>query len=148
MKKYRIPNRKKGLVTESFLIDLKLELDRMFHSEGLNTPPNYYNFYSYFPSTVGFQETLKIVSKKHNIQRAIYDYACNLPWDKSDNFENELLEMMLERKIIEKGDPEKTFHEEFEAIENQGAITTHTVIRRHKGYNAIETAWDLNDLNS
>lgn len=100
---YKIPNRKKWLLTDDFLRTFKQELDTIFNiiEEDKAT---YWNRYNYLESTGGFYEALKTATKKHNIKKAIYDYACKLPWYDSDVFDDDILILMHQKGIIEEGD--------------------------------------------
>lgn len=102
---YKIPKRKKNLMTKEFLQTFKDEIDNVFSGE--NYPEvkqrNYWNFYFNLENTGGFYEALKLACKKYNLVKAIYMYACKMPWHDSDLFDDELVSLMIKHGIIEEG---------------------------------------------
>jgi hypothetical protein len=101
---YKIPNRKKWLLTNEFLTTFRDELDIIFKTNKNGYTPTYWNLYAHITGTGGFYNALKMASEKHNVVNAIYRYACKLPWCHSGTFDDEILVLMYERGIIEEGD--------------------------------------------
>lgn len=139
---YKVPNRKKWLLTDNFLIDLKIELDKVFQDRIRNITPTYWNFYAWIDSTGGFCDALKVVSEKHNVEKAIYRYTLKLPrWD-SDAFYSELIEMMKRKGIIEEGVSEEYPLEEWlKEMENKGEIEWVEEAVQRKGYKVVTRDW-------
>lgn len=101
-KTYRLPNKKKWLLTDEFLLDFKNELDSVFDiSEEFKA--TYWNMYTWLESRTGFNDALETVSRKHNVYKAIYEYAKGLGYDYGDHFDSELVELMVKKGIIEEG---------------------------------------------
>lgn len=108
---YKLPKRKKNLMTKEFLQTFKQELDNVFNKENDYQPlenRNYWNTYQYMESTCGFYDALKSACMKHNLTKAIYEYACKMPYYDSDLFDSELTLLMVERGIIEEGNIDET----------------------------------------
>lgn len=136
---YKIPNRKKWLLTDSFLQTFKNELDTIFKIN-LEDNPNYWNTYNYFEGTGGFYKALEITSKKFNVTKAIYEYASKMPWYHSDLFDAELTVMMYKRNIIEEGNVEeidKKLEDSLAILEAKGQIEWFETVVKHKGYSVI-----------
>ncbi|MFA1509983.1 hypothetical protein ACDN41_12205 [Priestia aryabhattai] len=134
---YRLPNKKKWLLTDDFLKTFKDELDAMFNTDAYDDKSTYWNTYSNFEGTCGFYDALKTASEKHNIKKAIYDYACKLPWYKSDIFDSRLIVMMCERGIIEKGNIDEVNYpteEELNKWEKNGEIEWIDEVIQYNGY--------------
>lgn len=100
--KYKIPNRKKQLITYEFLKYLKLEHDKEFIIDEDNEE-SYYGWYSWFIGTKKFDEILEKSSKKFNIYNAIYMYAKSLSLDEYYDFLESIVYMMVQMNIIEEG---------------------------------------------
>jgi hypothetical protein len=147
---YKIPNRKKWLLTDAFLTTFKEELDRVFEVyEKLKTynkegNPTYWNTYNYLESTYGFYKALKIASEKHNVKKAIYEYANQMPWYHSDVFDGQLTVMMYRKNIIEEGsideDPYITTEELIE-MEKRGEIEWIEEVSHYKDYYVTRRDW-------
>ncbi|MED2737088.1 hypothetical protein [Bacillus toyonensis] len=146
---YKIPNKKKWLLTDAFLHTFKEELDKVFEVNEKDFSPTYWNTYNYLESTSGFYKALKIASEKHNVQKAIYEYAVRLPWYDSDMFDGELTILMYERNIITEGSiedigPDYT-GKELEQMEQSGEIKWTETIRRYKNYCVKTKDWHFVD---
>lgn len=143
---YKLPNRKKWLLTDDFLKTFKEELDRIFKlkEEERHT---YWSTYAHFDSTGGFYEALKNTSEKHNVKKAIYEYACKLPWYKGDLFDSELTIMMYKRGIIEEGSPEECSlsEEQLAEWEASGEIEWEEETKYYNGYYVTRREWQFVD---
>lgn len=142
---YRIPRRKKWLLTDKFLTTFKNELDRIFKVHELDESPNYWNFYNHLEGTGGFYEALRIASEKYNVKRAIYEYARNMPWYDSDTFDLELVVILCKRGVIDEGDLEKInkeYDEYINGMEKAGEIRWVNKITYHKGYYVTKRDWE------
>ncbi|MCM3387260.1 hypothetical protein M3649_03825 [Ureibacillus chungkukjangi] len=144
---YKLPNSKKWLINEEFLKTFKEELDRIFKIYEKEENPTYWNTYAWLESTGGFYEALKIASEKHNVKKAIYEYACKLPWYKSDIFDSKLTELMYENKIIEEGSvdgrEEYPTLEQLKEWEKNGEIKWTEEITHYKGYYVTKKDWEF-----
>jgi AAA15 family ATPase/GTPase len=144
MQTYKIPNRKKKLLTKEFLQTFKNELDKVFHeddNEADLSKRNYINAYQHIESTSGFEKALQIACEKHNLTKAIYDYQNKLQWYDSDLFDGELMDIMLEKSIIEEGSPSESWYDYTEREidwTNNGDIQWYKSIIQYKGYNIME----------
>lgn len=107
--KYKcLPNRKKAILTNEFLITFKEELINIFTKNDIRQDRDpldyenetYWNFYQAVESTCGFYEALENACKKHNITKAIYEYSKNMNWYESETFDSDLTELMVKRGII------------------------------------------------
>lgn len=142
MKNYRLPNKKKWLLTDEFLITFKEELDKIFKPDDNAT---YWNHYSWLDSTSGFYDALKITSEKYNVKKAIYEYACKLPWYDSDFFDSELTEMMYKKGIIEEGKPDEINNDytadQLKKMEHEGKIEWVEETKFYNGYHVTKREW-------
>lgn len=144
--KYRLPNKKKWLLTDAFLTTFKEELDKIFEFKIEDKNPTYWNHYCWLDGTCGFYEALKITSEKHNVKKAIYEYACRLPWYHSDIFNGELTRMMCKRGIIEEGSVDEInddypTKEQLLEWEENGEIEWIEEIIRHSGCYTTRRDW-------
>lgn len=143
---YRFPNRKLKLLTDEFLTSFRDELDKVFNSAG----STYKEFYIHMGGTGGFYDALKEASIKHNVKKAIYDYACYLPWYQSDLLDDELMQLMVNRGIIKEGEFHEVYgevsEERFEELKSAGAIDITEKVREYKGYRVIVRDWEFNDV--
>ncbi|MGN5650964.1 hypothetical protein [Bacillus sp. Brlt_9] len=146
---YKIPNKKKWLLTDAFLQTFKEELDKVFEVNEKETSPTYWNTYNHLESTSGFYKALKIASEKHNIKKAIYEYAARLPCYDSDVFDGELTILMYERNIISEGNIEEIesdyTDEDLQQLEQSGEIKWTETIRRYKNYSVKKKDWHFVD---
>lgn len=141
---YKIPNRKKWLLTDDFLTTFKNELDAVFEKSGCTT--TYWNTYTHLTDTHGFYEALKVACNKHNITKAIYEYACKLPWYSSDLFNDEILVLMYQKGIIEEGNPSCNeiygeLEDRLKQLEEDGEIEWYEERTEYKGYTIINKHW-------
>lgn len=137
----KLPNRKKKLLTNEFLITFKDELIKVFSKEYEDlTKETYWSFYAYIEECCGFDEALKIACKKHNLTKAIYEYGGRMQWYEYDVFTGDLTRLMLEKGIIEEGkiddiDCEKIYKNDI------GITKNFKILREFKGYNVVEYDW-------
>lgn len=141
---YKLPKRKKNLMTKEFLQTFKQELDNVFNKEDDYQPlekRNYWNTYQYMEGTGGFYKALKTACAKHNLTKAIYEYVCKMPWYDSDTFDSELTLLMVERGIIEEGSVEEIYDDyDYENDSDFELVTTKTKL---KDCTVIHTDWIL-----
>mgnify|MGYP000857330677 CR=1 FL=1 len=139
---YKIPNRKKWLLTDEFLITFRDELNRIFKTYEDNYVPTYWNLYANLTGTGGFYDALKIAARKHNVTNAIYKYACKLPWYNLDVFDDELLLLMCQRGIIEEGYDAWVDEEcDLKELELKGEIEWYEEKEKHKDYTVVRKNW-------
>ena len=142
---FKLPNRKKKLLTKEFLMDFRNDLINM-QNEYDNKNGNitdwdkdgsYYGFFGEVASTYMFYDSLLRVCKKHNLVSAIYNYAKKLPWYDSDTFDDDLVLEMVNKGVI----PLKT-GKEFEYDENYDIsdfdCKKYKLVKHYKGYCCIE----------
>lgn len=143
---YKMPNRKKWLLTPAFLEDFRAELDKIYPPPE-NKKANYWNHYVGQESTGGFYQALSITSKKHNVTKAIYEYALDLPWYESDLFDYQLVILMIERGAIEEGDIEEYGGVELEEhildLINTGEARWTYEIEKYDGYTVTKRDWEF-----
>lgn len=147
----KLPNRKKLLLTKEFCEDFKsnlikgaMENDRRKGYELDYSNECYMGFYSGVEGTYLFYDALKETCIKHNVVKAIYEYAQNMPWYDSDCFDDDLVLRMVDLGIIPYTSDEWENLEDCtpdEWIECQ--IIHHY---KDKGYSVVEhETWDKND---
>lgn len=147
----KMPNRKKSLITKEFCEDFRENLIKHAEENDKNrgckvdySNECYMGFYSYIEGTYLFYDALKETCIKHNVIKAIYDYAKNMPWYDSDCFDDDLVLRMVDFGIIPYTTEEWESSKDFildEAIEYE--IIYHY---KSKGYSVSEYgAWDKND---
>lgn len=140
--KYKIPNKKKWLLTDEFLTTFRDELDRIFKIKEKNYIATYWNLYTHLGSTCGFYDALKIACAKHNITKAIYEYACKLPYYYSDWFDDEILVLMYQKGIIDEGDDSYDNEEDYlKRLEENGEIEWYEERIKYKDYTVIKKNW-------
>ena len=108
---FGLPNRKRKLLTKEFLQTFKEEIIKIDSESNIkhNRPSvdyekeTYLDFYGNIESTGLFYGALEIACQKHNLTKAIYEYAKNLPWYNSDWFDDDLILEMVTKGVIEKG---------------------------------------------
>lgn len=94
----------------------------------------YYSFYCYTTGTGIFYTALKNTCERHNLINAIYEYVCNLEWFDSDIFEGDLVYLMVERGVIEEGEPTESDNGEHDDIKNKARY----IMKKYlKGYNVV-----------
>ena len=143
---YKMPNRKKNLLTGPFLTTFKEELDNLFETSNKKQPATYSNFYGWLCATAGFYEALQKASEKHNLTNAIYHYAHRLPWYDSDMFDEELLQIMIQKNIIELGNLEDLFggyptEEALVELEKHKKEEWIKMATSHQGYSDANGDW-------
>lgn len=100
--KYDFPKDKEKLLTDGFLKTFKYEIERVYENSVADN--KYHGFYCYAMSTVGFYRALKTACEIHGIKEEVYDYVDDMEWYNSDTFDAYLVDLMLERGIIEEGE--------------------------------------------
>lgn len=144
---YKIPKRKKWLFTDEFLQSFKDEIDLIYK---LDETATMWNTYLHITSTTGFYKALEIASRKHNITKAIYEYACKLPWYNSDVFDGELVEIMVQRKIISEGSLDDYIDEDeyingLHRLEAEGKIRWIENVVKYDSYSVRKKDWEFTD---
>ena len=146
MFKYRLPNKKKWLLTKEFLTTFKEELDKVFGIKGEENP-TYWNTYAGLDGTSGFYTALEVASEKHNVKKAIYEYASKMPWYLADQFDSELTIMMYQKGVIEEGSVEETdtsfSEEELYKKEKNGEIRWIEEVEYFNGYYVTRREWEF-----
>lgn len=149
---YKIPNRKKKLLTKAFLEDFIQVIDKCLSKKtGIEalSERTYNNAYLYMVGSGNVQTAIEITSKKHNVRKAIAEYHSSLPWYDSDMFEDELFHLAIDKGIIEMGVPDEDSFEyaedELLKLEKEGLITTGVEITEYKGYRVVEKTWAYTD---
>ncbi|AIF68422.1 hypothetical protein GZ22_18530 (plasmid) [Terribacillus saccharophilus] len=141
---YKVPNRKKWLLTDDFLLTLKNEIAKATKDD--LDGKNYWNYYAHIEGRVIFDGALKEASKKHNVLKAIYEYTHSIDWYKSETFEGYIFERMMERNIIEEGDAAEytsMYDESMEELEKNGEIQVTEEVRHHNGYSVKVNNWEF-----
>ena len=139
---FGLSNRKKKLLTKEFLQTFKDELIKVFseHDKKDNRNIDYENetymgFYGQIESTTGFYEALKLACEKHNLTKAIYNYAKELPWYDSDRFDDDLVLQMVEKGII-KEKCDNDFTDDYD--EEEYMTAKYKLVQHFKGYDVVE----------
>lgn len=137
----KLPNRKKNLLTDDFLIDLKDELERIFKRKDMT----YWDI-AILNETSGFYDALKSICKKYNIKKAIYDFY-NRHWYDEDFIVEEITSLMLDRKIVKEGSIEDSYNDKeiYEQLKNDPDVIWFKIIKPYKGYNVVENDWCYKD---
>jgi hypothetical protein len=130
---YKLPKRKKNLITKEFLQTFKQELDDVFNDKPKVKQCNYWNFYTHIENTSGFYKALLNTCEKHNLTKAIYIYACKLHWYDSDMFDSELVLLMVKYGVIEEGNISELYYDyendkDYELIITEKKLKDCTVI--------------------
>lgn len=138
----KLPNRKKTLLTKEFCEDFRdslikraIENDKKRGLEIDYSNECYMGFYSAMEGTFLFYDALKEACIKHNIVKAIYEYANRMPWYDADCFEDDIVMRMVELGVIPYTTEEWESNEDFvleDDIEYQ--IIYHY---KDKGYSVI-----------
>lgn len=139
---YKLPKRKKNLMTKNFLQTFKEELDNVFNKDNYPEVRNYWNFYFHMEGTCGFYEALKSACIKHNLTKAIYEYVCKMPYYDGDLFDDELVWLMVERGIIKEGDVSETCDDDFD-YENDSDFELEITEEKLKDCTVIHKNWVL-----
>lgn len=140
---FELPKRKKALLTKSFLEDFKnelIKLDKEYNKKrGFDfikdyEKESYMSFYGEVEGTCLFYNALENVCKKHNLTKAIYEYARNMPWYDSDCFDDDLVKEMVTKGVIAyDSDEEYIYEDDVEEDELK-----YKLVKRFKGYNVVE----------
>lgn len=138
---FKLPNRKKKLLTKEFLSDFRDEIIRRSEEsdkkKGIDidySKESYISFYSQIESTYLFYNALEEVCKKHNLTKAIYEYAKNMPWFDSDCFDDDLVLEMVDKGIIEyDNDYTENYFNEEEELKSE-----YKLIQKYTGYNVVK----------
>lgn len=139
---FGLPNRKKKLLTVEFLEDFKNQIilidkkrnkDRDLNYEVDYDKKSYLGFYGYISGSYLFYQALEIACKKHNLTKAIYEYALNMPWYDSDYFEDHLLLEMVHKGVIKYDDN----NDKLECYDEDMSLK-YKVVTEYKGYNVVE----------
>lgn len=144
---YKIPKRKKWLLTDKFLTTFKKELDNTFKVYEGEKNPTYWNTYNWLEGSSGFYEALKNASEKHNVKKAIYEYARKMHYYDSDSFDAELTTLMYEKGVIEEGNLEfinenyGVSEETLIEMEQNGEIEWVEEITHFNGYYITRKDW-------
>ena len=142
MKEYKLPNRKRKLLTKEFLQDFKKEIikiienqDKRHGKQGLDYEnETYYGFYGDIEGTYLFYNALETTCRKYNLIKSIYEYAKNMPWYYSDAFDDCLVLEMVNKEII----LESTEKDFIDFEEEDYFKAKCKLIQRHKGYNVVK----------
>lgn len=96
-------------ITDEFLISLKNELDNNLKDESIIPDnPTYWNYYQWFDHSEAFKTALQTTCYLHNLND-FYDYIRSLNYDKQDLLEEEIVELLYKRGIIEEGNIDDTY---------------------------------------
>jgi hypothetical protein len=132
-----LTKRKRNLLTKGFLQTFKEELIKVYQPHYPNIDfenATYYSFYGQEEGTRGFYTALKNACKKHNLIKAIYEYANRMPWYDSDCFESDLVTEMIKQGIIEEGKIE--YDEEMD--ESKYLTNKYKEVTYCNGYNVVK----------
>lgn len=140
---FGLPNRKKKLLTKEFLQTFKEELIRIddTNNKKYNRPSydyeneTYMGFFGDVESSYEYYGALKVACEKHNIVKAIYEYAQNLPWYDSDRFDSDLTLEMVNKGVIKYDRPE-----DYEPLYDVDEIekAKYKLVEHFKGYDVVE----------
>jgi hypothetical protein len=150
---FKLPNRKRKLLTKEFLQTFKDEIIRIDseYKNKFNRPQvdyekeTYYGFYGQIEGTVLFYQALKSACEKHNLTKAIYTYAQKMPWYDSDCFEDDLVLEMVNKRVIEK---DNNYYDDV-YDESEYMKAKYKLVEYHKGYNVVKYGnWFEDDRKS
>jgi len=98
---YKIPNRIKALMSDQFLKDFKLELHKIFP---ISDDATYWSDYSHVATTFGWNQAFNKACEKHGSNGVgLQRYYNKLPWYDSDLFDDEMLLIMVKKRLIKEG---------------------------------------------
>lgn len=80
-----------------------------------------------------FYNALESACKKHNLTKAIYEYAKNMPWYDSDCFEYDLVLEMVKKGVIDYDNDNLSEHDY-----NEELTAKYKIVKKCKGYNVVE----------
>lgn len=151
---FGLPNRKKKLLTKEFLTDFRDEIIRLdregrkkYNEEERDySKEDYMTFYGRIESTMLFYKALKNACKKHNLTKAIYEYADNMAWYDSDYFDGDLMMEMVHKGVIkyDTGYWDELLKNECK-IYKEVFPNKYKLIEKYKGYNVVKySTWSEN----
>ena len=139
---YKLPNRKKKLITDDFLITFKKEIDKKINAD-YNVENTYWGMYFHIENSKEVHEAFKVSCIKHNILHALYNYSESLKCDDLEIFNDIIFSIMIDRNIIIEGniydgipDYKDNDMEIFELIEK---------VKKYKGYNVKIIEWAVKE---
>jgi hypothetical protein len=140
-KYFGLPNRKRKLLTKEFLQDFKdeiIKVDKEYNEKynRLNLDyehETYMGFYGQITETGLFYKALKRACEKHNIVKAIYDYANKMAW--YDVVDDDILLEMVKHDIIKYERPED-FICDYDIEEYEKA--KYKLVEHFKGYDVVK----------
>lgn len=129
-----LPNRKRKLLTKEFLADFKdeiIRLDRMYIEpteifKDINCEE--FMFYNLLEGSELWYRALKNICKKHNLIKALYEYAKN-----TEQVNDDIILEMINKNIIKKIPNYKN-----EMKSNSQDKFQIKLIKKYKGYNVFE----------
>lgn len=139
---FGLPNRKRKLLTKEFLTDFKNELimrdkENNERKENVNyidySKETYLSFYSQIEGTFLFYDALKSVCKKHNLTKAIYEYATNMSWFDRDCFDYDLVLQMVAKGVIQYDNDQLTEPDYYNDLKAK-----YKLVKKCKGYNVVK----------
>lgn len=147
---FKLPNRKRKLLTKEFLQTFKeeiirrdIEYNKKHDRSQLNYKnETYYSFYGQIEGTGLFYEALKSTCEKHNLVKAIYKYTLKMPWYDSDCFEEDLVLEMVKKGVIEKDKQEDCI---LDYDETDYMKAKYKLMQYHKGYSVIRYGYWYED---
>lgn len=101
IKQYQIPNNFKEMLTKDFLMTFKQELDKVFNIETTGT---LWSTYLKLEGTTGWHEAFTQTCEKHKSDK-LYNYYNILDWVESDQFDDQIGDLMCKYNVIEEGNP-------------------------------------------
>lgn len=141
MRLYKIPNRKKKLLTKEFLLCLKEEIDLRTISN-LEVTTTYWGFYLHIAGSDEFIKALQVTCEKFNVKKGIFDYAINLLEEEFELFIEELVLLMVDKGVILEGN----IYDGIPDYNNDSDLfINYEEIKEYKGYNVINNTWILKE---
>ncbi|MFY8262962.1 hypothetical protein ACOT7R_08700 [Clostridium perfringens] len=155
---FGLPNRKKKLLTKEFLTDFRDELIRLDREDNAKCGniremdyerEDYTTFCGQIEGSRLFYKALKNACKKHNLTKAIYEYAKKMEWYDSDYFDDDLVLEMVHKGVIEyDAGYLKELMESEDYDEEDDDTYKYKLIEKYKGYNVVEYDKWLGDKES
>ena len=139
---FGLPNRKKKLLTKEFLTDFRNEIIERHKETDKNkgnteyidySKETYWSLYEQIEGTFLFYDALESVCKKHNITKAIYEYAKNMPWFDSDCFDHVLVLEMVAKGVIQYDNEQLTEPDYYNDLKAKCKL-----VKKFKGYNVVK----------
>ena len=139
---FGLPNRKKKLLTKEFLTDFRNEIIERHKETDKNkgnteyidySKETYWSLYEQIEGTFLFYDALESVCKKHNITKAIYEYAKNMPWFDSDCFDHDLVLEMVAKGVIQYDNEQLTEPDYYNDLKAKCKL-----VKKFKGYNVVK----------